>query len=238
MDDQQEQLQFASVRELNEQAKDLVDRDVREILERHGLLTVDGKTDRVKLGDRLEPIMRAAAVNIPGERTRATVWAHDLTEELFADVPGRAIWVEQDDPERAEKVYSRIRGEIVRVLNTKPDGEMQRRFAENGGLVLCESQTRPTGGDKGWYVTRNPKCINEDLNTPARKEAEKAMALYGHLNELSMARVPEHASRFDTGFKEGVKLITDGPAAGVRAALVAAKADAADSADTPDGENE
>ena len=228
MDEQHEQLRLGEVRELTERGNETVKRDVREILERHGFLTDDGKPDRVKLADRLEPILRGATVNSPGERSQATVWAHDLTAEVFGDVPGPSLWVEQDDPERAERVYSRIRSEIVRVLNTRPDGEMQRRFAENGGLVLCEPQTKPRGGDTGWYVTRNPSCINEDLNTPARRDAEKAMALYGHLNELSMARVPEYAGRFDTAYKAGVKTITDGPTAGVKAALDAARGDAAD----------
>ena len=226
--DQGQQLQFASVKELTEQTKELVNRDVREILERHGLLATDGKPDRIKLADRLEPMVRAAVVNAPGERTKATVWAHDLTAELFGDVPGPALWVEQDDPLRAEKVYGRIRGEIVRVLNTKPDGEMQRRFAENGGLVLCEPQTRPTGGDTGWYVTRNPSCINEDLNGRRARRPRRRWLCIGHLNELSMSRVPEYAGRFDTGFKAGVKLITDGPTAGVKAAAEAARSAAGD----------
>lgn len=219
--EQGEQLELISIDEM-------VKRDVAIILGRYDLVTIEGKPDREALGDRLEATMRDALVEVPGDRAKQLRWANDLTDEMFPDVPGRAVWIEQEDPERAEKVWRKLRGEIVRVLATHPQGEMQRRFAANGGYVLCEQTSTRSGGDRGFYITRNPKCITEDLANPARQKALNASNTYAALTELAMERVPEHATKFDRDFKAGQKLITEGPRVRVAGALAAAKVAAGD----------
>jgi hypothetical protein len=211
--------------------EDRVKREVSVIFGRHELVTPEGSTDLIAIADMIYPTISRAVVQNPGDRAKVGVTPTHLMEQFFSEVPGPAEWAEYDeeDKEFHEAVYKKVKSEIFRVLSVHPDGLVQVRLGNNGGMVLCLTPQKG-GRERMAYVTRNRKCIDEDNNTPAVKAAQRAMDRAAALTALAVDRVPEHAKWFNSQYNAGIKQGIESGQNKVRAALEA-------SSDEDSGEN-
>jgi hypothetical protein len=203
------------------------------VLNRHGLISQEGKIDVFAIADLVYPTISKAVVDAPGDRANVGVTPTQLVAEHFPEVPGPQHWTEHEDPEFQEELYKEMKSNVFRVLSVQPDGLVQMRLGTNGGLVLCRTASRG-GREEMAYVTRNRKCIDEDNNGPALKKAHLAMERAAALSALSIDRVPEHGKWFERQYNSGVKQAVDAGKTKIRGALTAGADDVFD--DEQDGE--
>jgi hypothetical protein len=191
------------------------------IFARREMITVDGKVDRWKVADEIEPTIVQAVVNVEKDRTRVGVTPTRVMEVHFPEVPKRSE-VESDDEEvlqLADLVYADVKREVFRCLGIMPDAPIQSRLANNGdGLVLCRLP-KSQGAEERAYVTRNKRCINLDNNLPAYKAVQAAEKKAAALTGMSIERVPESGKWFRSQYKAAMKEGLDAADSTVQLAL-------------------
>lgn len=196
--------------------------EVAKLYGKRKLVDDEGRLDRDALAELILPIVSMAVVDTPAERARVAVPRSAFMAAIFPEVVGEAEWVEQEDPELAKLIYGRVDSDLWRQLSDTPDGKVQARLNGEQGVMLCRTRKESKRGETA-YVTRNYKCIVEDVSMPARKKIANAAARHGALMALAIERVPEHRRRFNREYDTGAKLALDDGRTKVRAALQAAE---------------
>jgi hypothetical protein len=202
--------------------EDRIKAEATAVLAEHDLVDDEGKVDLYRIADLIYPTIKQAVVEKPGDRAVVGVTPTQLVTQFFPEVPGPLLWAEYEgeEAELREGVYTRVKQQLFRVLNVNPEGVIQSRLGENGGMVLCRTPKKG-GREEMAYVTRNRACIDDDNNQPALAKAAKAMAMATALTELSVKRVPEHGRFFSKQHNTAMRKAIDGGKITIKAALEA-----------------
>ena len=188
----------------------------------HNLVTSDGEPDQEALIQCVFEIVKDAIVEKPSERAKKAVTRPEFMEQIFPKVPGKAEWIEQEDPELAEALYKSVDSDIWRLLSVNPDGPVQSMLNGRGddSTLLCRvDQSRAREAHA--YVTRNRKCLYEDYSAKARAEIERATNKLAGLMAQAIDRVPEHSQAFAREYDGATRIAVTSGTGIVRGALEA-----------------
>jgi hypothetical protein len=178
------------------------------------LVTDEGEPDTPALADKLTSLVEKALANSIADRPKVCITRRGVMQEAFPSVPGPESWPETDDPELAAGIYGKLDQVCWRMMATGPSGPVQSRL--NGGLVLCRTTVNPHR-TQAVYVTRDYRCITEDLVVPMEKRRLAAAGRDGKSTSMFIERVPEFGERFHKRFTEGLReALTEGTAESAR----------------------
>jgi len=199
-----------------------VSREAKLAYGRANMLDEYGDRNTPLLASKIYDRIAKAVVESPGERAKVGIGKEAFMTELFPQLPGKTEWVDQADPELAEKTYNAIGADVSRALAS--DGPVQARLNGNLGMLLCRTRRHPNV----YYVTRNLKCITEDYAEPSARRATAALESHAVLMALAIERLPEHAKKFERAYDAAGKLALQSGRAKIQNALDAASSNGDD----------
>jgi hypothetical protein len=195
-----------------------VKREVLAIFGRHDRLTPDGRVDLQAIADDLYPVVKTAVVDAPKDRFKHGISKIALMERFYPEVPTLEAAIDEPDPDLARGTFNEVKNTLWKVCSTDESGAIQAELSANGGYVLCQHGPRDRAVV---YVTRNRKCIQEDLHSPAVKAAIRAELKAAALTALAIDRVPEAGAWFASQYKRAMKDRVDSGSAIVKGAIAA-----------------
>lgn len=198
---------------------------------KHGYVDDEGERDAVALAISLYPTVSTAEAHVLGDRSKACIRRRQLVETAFPGLPGPEAFSEQENPDLAKEVYTRINSDVWRLTSIGPNGYLQSRLNSGLGLVLCRTKVNPDAVD-AVYVTRSRACILEDIFTPIAAAQKRQSDRQTAVTEMVMDRVPEDAKRFQNQFLGGMKGALESATSSTNAALARAEAKS-DEGDVP-----
>jgi hypothetical protein len=184
----------------------------------HDLVTKDGEPDQEALIQQVFDIVSVAVVERPSERAKNGVSRASFMDQIFPKVPGKAEWIDQEDPELAEGVYKSLDSDIWRLLNVNPDGPVQAMLNGEKSMVLCRVDASRTH-EAHAYVTRNRKCLYEDYSAKARAAIERAVNQHAALMAQAINRIPEQGPAFLREFDGATRVAVNSGQGVVKGAL-------------------
>lgn len=170
------------------------------VFAQHGYVAEDGSVDERGIEDKILARLLGAEAHSTGERRTVAVPREALMHDVYPNLPGEGEFSEQEDPELAEALYSKLSTSLWMMLTMNPDGAIQQRLNGDHALVLCRmpaTKTRPVSV----YVTRNGKCIDEDYWAPDMKAISRALGKAARKATLVAERIPEHGPKLRRSLK-------------------------------------
>ena len=99
------------------------------------------------------------------DRGRIAKMRRSLVRRRCTQVPGPEAWAEQDDPEEAAGIYSKLAGHLWRLVSPEADGRVQARLNGDVGLVL--DHTKRPRQDRGGLRHQGPPVPPRRLHRSA-----------------------------------------------------------------------
>jgi hypothetical protein len=194
----------------------------------HGYVIGD-ELDKQAVEDRVYALAAAAVVEKRADRGKTAITRRGLMSATFRQVPGPEAWAEQEDPELAAGIYSRLAGHLWRLVSSEADGKIQQRLNGDLGLTLCHTKATPDKTE-AVYVTKDLQCLLADFTAPQKTRIQKEADRFAKNLAMVVSRQPEYAKRLGQELTGGMKA-----ALGTSQAILAP---AIESAKASDGETE
>lgn len=166
--------------------------EVARLRGQHGYITDRGGYDSEKLAEKLSPPIAGAIADDTKRRSDVAIRQRTLVEHAYPGLPGPESYEQEVDPELAEGVYERLKGDCWRL--TAPGGPIMARLNDGLGLVVLRTRVNP---DKVWavYATRDLQCILLDYFAPQGKSAKSSADRDAAVTAAMIERLPEHAKK-------------------------------------------
>lgn len=217
-----EQMELAPLSERIEQAVELA-------WAQHGYAR-DGELDKQAVEDKVYGLVAVAVVEKRADRGRVALTRRQLMSSTFGQVPGPEAWAEEEDPEVAAGVYSRLAGHLWRLVSADVDGKVQGRLNGDLGLILCHTKATPDKTE-AVYVTQDLQCLLADFSGPQKAAIQKAADKMAKNFVMVVGRQPGYAKRFNQELSGAIKA-----ALGTSQAILTPAIEAAASVEAEDGE--
>lgn len=163
----------------------------------------EGASSKTKLAEALVGPIGKAVADTPLERDKVSITRGGLMQIAFPGVPGRDEWGAQENPDLARLVYDGLDGDVWRTVDPGPTGLVQVLLNGENAVVLVRRRARKNR-PADVYVTRNRKCLMEDVVAPQNAAEHRHATYVGKLTSLLMQRVPKHAKEFDKEMTRGL----------------------------------
>jgi hypothetical protein len=183
--------------------KERIDKEVDAVYMRHNYL-VDGEPKRRLVEDKIYDLVSNAVVDKRADRGKLAVSRRQLMAVAFPQVPGPDAWAEQQEPDVAEGVYTRLDGFVWRLVSADRDGKIQARLNSDSGRILCRTRATPDKND-AVYVTSDLQCLLADFTSPQKDRITREATRFANNLAMAVDRLPEHAARFKRELASGMK---------------------------------
>jgi hypothetical protein len=184
-----------------------------------------GVKDNARVKEQIFEVLRPHKVRNWAERENEAITRGEVTQQVFPSLPGPDKFSDQDDPQLAAAIWTKVDSAIWSFLQANAAGPVQRLVGINlgDGYVMCRTQVGLNSTD-AVYITDDRACIERDYLARDNDGLQAKIRAVTDNREMLIMRQPGNAAVYAKGFSQLVRAL--GTASNDRLALAVSAATA------------